>query len=101
MADRTILLIEDDSNIVELLSIHLHDLNCEVISTGDGLKGLSLAKESKYALIILDVMLPGLNGMEVCRKIRQADRHTPILMLTARSEEIDKVMGLKQVLTTT
>jgi len=95
MAARTILLIEDDSNIVELLSIHLHDLNCEVISTGDGLKGLSLAREGNYALIILDVMLPGLNGMEVCRKIRQADRHTPILMLTARSEEIDKVMGLE------
>jgi two-component system alkaline phosphatase synthesis response regulator PhoP len=95
MSNRTILLIEDDSNIVELLTIHLHDLNCEVISAGDGLKGLSLAREGKYALIILDVMLPGLNGMDVCRKIRQTDRHTPILMLTARSEEIDKVTGLE------
>lgn len=95
MANRKILLIEDDSNIVELLAIHLHDLNCEVIPAGTGPQGLSFAKEGKFDLIILDVMLPGLDGMDVCRKIRQTDRHTPILMLTARSEEIDKVMGLE------
>lgn len=95
MANKKILLIEDDSNIVELLAIHLQDLNCEVTSAGDGLSGLSLTREGKYDLIILDIMLPGLNGMEVCRKIRQTDRHTPIMMLTARSEEMDKVIGLE------
>src|SRR5690606_38480661 len=95
MANKKILLIEDDSNIVELLAIHLQDLNCEVTSAGDGLSGLSLTREGKYDLIILDIMLPGLNGMEICRRIRQTDRHTPILILSARSEEIDKVLGLE------
>ena len=89
------MIIEDDRNIVELLTIHLLDLGCNVSSASTGLKGLTVAKEQQFDLIILDLMLPELNGMDVCRKIRQSDRHTPILMLTARSEEIDKVMGLE------
>lgn len=95
MDSKTVLIIEDDSNIVELLKIHLCDLGCRVMHEGNGQQGLSVAKEEQLDLIILDIMLPGLNGMEVCRKLRQADRRTPILMLTARSEEIDKVMGLE------
>jgi two-component system alkaline phosphatase synthesis response regulator PhoP len=95
MENKTVLIIEDDPDIVELLRIHLHDLGCKVSSESDGGKGLTSAKEGHFHLIILDITLPGLNGMEVCRKIRQTDRHTPILMLTARSEEIDKVMGLE------
>jgi len=95
MDTKTVLIIEDDPNIVELLKIHLHDLGCKVASESDGQKGLASAKEGQFHLIILDITLPGLNGMEICRRIRQADRHTPILMLTARSEEIDKVMGLE------
>jgi two-component system alkaline phosphatase synthesis response regulator PhoP len=95
MDNKTVLIIEDDPNIVELLRIHLHDLGCKVASESDGGKGLTSAKEGHFHLIILDINLPGLNGMEVCRKIRQTDRQTPILMLTARSEEIDKVMGLE------
>jgi len=90
-----VLLIEDDTNIVELLTIHLTDLSCEVVSATNGQQGLSVAKEQLFDLIILDIMLPGLNGMEVCRRIRQTDRHTPILILSARSEEIDKVVGLE------
>lgn len=95
MADKTILIVEDDSNIIELLTIHLRDLGCEIITATDGNKGFLATRDTKFDLIILDLMLPGLNGMEVCRRIRQHDRHTPILMLTARSEEIDKVMGLE------
>ena len=95
MPSKQILIIEDDSTIVELLTIHLHDLGCEVTTASSGHQGLTAAKNSGFDLIILDIMLPGLNGMEVCRKIRQADRQTPIMMLTARSEEIDKVMGLE------
>ncbi|MFT3702065.1 MAG: response regulator transcription factor [Agriterribacter sp.] len=95
MDAKKVLIIEDDTNIVGLLSIHLHDLGCTVLSEPDGQKGLSIAKEKQFDLVILDIMLPGLNGMEICRKIRQTDRHTPIMMLTARSEEIDKVMGLE------
>lgn len=90
-----VLLIEDDINIVELLTIHLNDLSCEVVAVTNGQNGLVVAKEQSFDLIILDIMLPGLNGMEICRRIRQTDRHTPILILSARSEEIDKVLGLE------
>jgi DNA-binding response OmpR family regulator len=90
-----VLIIEDDSNIVELLTIHLKDLNCEITAVGNGIDGLNFAMGQRFDLIILDVMLPGMNGIEVCRKIRQSDRQSPILMLTAKSEEIDKVIGLE------
>ncbi|MFA6060913.1 MAG: response regulator transcription factor [Taibaiella sp.] len=90
-----VLLIEDDTNIVELLTIHLNDLNCEVISINNGQSGLEASKDQSFDLIILDIMLPGMNGMEVCRRIRQRDRNTPILILSAKSEEIDKVVGLE------
>jgi len=90
-----VLLLEDDINIVELLTIHLNDLGCEVTPAMNGQKGLSMAMEQSFDLIILDLMLPGMNGMEVCRRIRQTDRHTPILILSAKSEEIDKVVGLE------
>src|SRR5678816_1777460 len=95
MDNKTVLIIEDDDDIIALLKIHLSDLGCKTLSANNGQKGLALAREERFDLIILDIMLPGLNGMEICRKIRQADRHTPILMLTAKSEEIDKVMGLE------
>lgn len=95
MTNKQILVIEDDRDIVELLTIHLLDLGCEVTRAVTGLQGLVKAKEGRFDLIILDIMLPELNGLEVCRKIRQSDLKTPILMLTARSEEIDKVMGLE------
>jgi len=95
MDNKKVLIIEDDPDIVELLSIHLRDLGCFVMAETNGQKGLLAAREEQFDLVILDIMLPGLGGMEICRKIRQADRITPIMMLTARSEEIDKVMGLE------
>jgi two-component system, OmpR family, alkaline phosphatase synthesis response regulator PhoP len=90
-----VLLIEDDRNIVELLKIHLSDLACNVTSVGNGQAALAIAQGQSFDLIILDLMLPGLNGMEICRRIRQTDRKTPILILSAKSEEIDKVLGLE------
>ena len=90
-----VLLLEDDANIVELLTIHLKDLDCEVVPEVNGLQGLEIALRQPFDLIILDLMLPGLNGMDVCRRLRQVDRQTPILILSARSEEIDKVIGLE------
>ena len=92
---KKVLIIEDDPDIVELLSIHLEDLDCQLEKAMDGLKGLELALENQYQLIILDLMLPKMDGLEVCRKIRAKEIHTPILMLTAKSEEIDKVLGLE------
>lgn len=90
-----VLILEDDANIVDLLTIHLNDLGCEVAPALNGQKGLEMALEQSFDLIILDLTLPGMNGMDVCRRLRMVDRLTPILILSARSEEIDKVMGLE------
>lgn len=95
MESYKVLVIEDDAHIVELLTIHLRDLGCQIISADDGKRGLDLALKDQYDLIVLDLMLPGLNGIEICRRIRQHNLQTPILMLTAKSEEIDKVIGLE------
>ena len=92
---KEVLVIEDDSDIVELLRIHLEDLDCNVSTALTGTKGLSLAESGKYDLIILDLMLPELDGLEICRSVRAQKVYTPILMLTARSEEIDKIIGLE------
>jgi two-component system, OmpR family, alkaline phosphatase synthesis response regulator PhoP len=90
-----VLIIEDDKDIAELASIHLQDLACEVKHCLDGESGFAMATEKPFELIILDIMLPGMDGLEVCRKLRAREIITPILMLTAKSEEIDKVLGLE------
>lgn len=90
-----VLVIEDDPEIVDLLEIHLKDLSCELIKTYTGEEGLSCVKGTPFDLVILDVMLPGIDGMEVCRRIRSEQINVPVLMLTAKSEEIDKVLGLE------
>lgn len=92
---KRVLLVEDDSNIVELLSIHLTDLECDITSRTDGYKGLTTALNEPFDLIILDVMLPKVDGLDICKEIRANRINTPILMLTAKSEEIDKVLGLE------
>jgi len=89
------LVVEDDESIIELLRIHIEDLGYKVTTSGDGLLGLDLSRKNKFDLIILDIMLPGMDGLEVCKQIRQRDKKTPIIMLTSRSEEIDKVLGLE------
>lgn len=92
---KQVLIIEDDKEIVDLLEIHLTDLDCKIDKAYQGPEGLNQALERQYDLIILDIMLPGMDGMEICRKIRGQENYTPILMLTAKSEEIDKVLGLE------
>ncbi|MCB0571660.1 MAG: response regulator transcription factor [Phaeodactylibacter sp.] len=92
---KKILAIEDDANILGLLEIHLRDLHFQLEKCYDGESGLRKALESRFDLIILDLMLPGIDGLEVCRRIRSEGMATPILMLTAKSEEIDKVLGLE------
>ncbi|MDZ4823248.1 MAG: response regulator transcription factor [Flavobacteriales bacterium] len=91
----SILVIEDDQYIVDLVKIHLRDLGYAVEHAATGPEGLELAKKNNSALIVLDVMLPGLDGIQLCQRIRALDIDTPILMLTAKSEEFDKVMGLE------
>jgi len=90
-----VLLIEDDPHIGELVSIHLKDLNCKVEVQTDGRSGYEKASTGNYSLIILDIMLPEMDGLDVCRKLRADNINTHILMLTAKSEEIDKVLGLE------
>lgn len=92
---KNVLIIEDDTNIVDLLEIHLKDLDCSISKAYDGEFGLNSALAGKFDLIILDVMLPKMEGLEVCRQIRAKNNATPILMLTAKAEEIDKVLGLE------
>ena len=92
---RRVLVIEDDNEIADLVAIHLRDLSYALDRAEDGLEGLAMAESGNYDLVILDLMLPKLDGLDVCTRIRQKDSHTPILMLTARSEELDKVLGLE------
>jgi len=92
---KRVLIIEDDIEIVHLLEIHLKDLNCEVVSSQRGDEGFVNALEKDFSLIILDIMLPGMDGIEICQKLRAKNIETPIIMLTSKSEEIDKVLGLE------
>lgn len=89
------MLIEDDRQIVELIDIHLKDIFCESTKTYNGEDGLEQARTNKFDLIILDIMLPDMNGVDICRKIRADKNNTPVMILTARSEEIDKIIGLE------
>ena len=92
---KTVLLVEDEQNIVDILAFNLSREGYDTMEAYDGATGLQLALEHNPDLILLDLMLPGMNGFEVCRRIRETGSTTPILMLTAREEEADKVMGLE------
>ncbi|TRX58642.1 response regulator transcription factor [Fulvivirga sp. M361] len=92
---KKVLLIEDDIHIKELLEIHLKDLECQLMSFTNGQAGYNAATTEYFDLIILDITLPGKDGLEICRDLRANKIKIPILMLTARSEEVDKIMGLE------
>ncbi len=92
---KKVLLIEDDIHIKELLEIHLEDLGCQLMSFTNGKVGYNAGISEKFDMIILDIMLPEKDGLEICRDLRANKITTPILMLTARSEEIDKIIGLE------
>jgi DNA-binding response OmpR family regulator len=91
---RNVLVIEDHRNIANLIRIQLQNLGCEVQLAFDGASGLREAESKAYDIIILDLMLPGIDGLEICRRLRDKERYTPILMLTAKSSEADRVLGL-------
>ena len=95
VSEGRILVIEDDQHIISLLEHPIADLGFEMESVEDGQSGLQKALANDYALIVLDLMLPSLGGLEVCRRLREAKGETPILMLTGRSEDVDKVLGLE------
>jgi len=92
---RSVLVIEDQDDIAKLIKLHMLDLACSVKLAYDGIAGLAEAESKQYDLIILDLMLPGIDGLEVCRRLRGKSNYTPILILTSKSSEIDRVLGLE------
>lgn len=90
-----VLVIEDDRSIADLIALHLGENGFEVALASDGVRGLELASTRSYDLIILDLVLPGRGGIEICKTLRAQSIHTPIMMLTTRGDEVDKVLGLE------
>ncbi|MFQ5486992.1 MAG: response regulator transcription factor [Gammaproteobacteria bacterium] len=92
---RRILIVEDNPEIADLITLHLRDMEVDSDVAGDGEQALALAESRCYDLVILDLMLPLLDGLEVCRRLRARPHYVPIIMLTARSAELDRVLGLE------
>lgn len=92
---RNVLIIEDDPDISRLIKINLQDLDCEVTIAGDGIEGLEAFKQRQIDLVVLDLMLPGMDGLSICREMRKDGAYVPILVLTAKSTELDRVVGLE------
>ena len=90
-----ILIVEDDPDICDLIEIHLNDIGYDLDRASDGEAGMAKIKQDDYELIILDLMLPKLGGLEVCKQTREINKQIPIVMLTSKSEELDKVLGLE------
>ena len=91
---RKVLIVEDEANIAQLLQLYLDKAGFETATAGDGIKGLELFRSFQPDLVLLDIMLPGMDGWAVCRKIRESGQ-TPVIMLTAKGETEDKVTGLE------
>ena len=96
---RKVLIIEDDRDIAALVQMHLSDIDCHCEIVADGTKGLAVYQSAMdsapFELVVLDLMLPGMDGLEVCRGIRRSRDYVPVLMLTAKSSELDRVLGLE------
>lgn len=95
MATKKILIIEDEPNIRELVLYNLKTNGYEGIAAEDGIMGITMVHREKPDLILLDIMLPGKNGFEICKELRDEGNNTPIIMMTAKTEEEDKVTGLE------
>ena len=93
--EKNVLVIEDDKDLAVLIGIHLKDLGCKVEFAYEGTAGLTKALDQPFDLIILDLMLPKLDGFEVCKMIRSENKTIPILILTSKAEELDKILGLE------
>lgn len=92
---KKILIVEDDADIADLLALHLHDEGYDVTHANDGNKGVALLESGGWDALILDLMLPGIDGLEICRRARNMARYTPIIIISARSSEIHRVLGLE------
>jgi DNA-binding response OmpR family regulator len=92
---RRVLVVEDDRDIAQLVRLHLADLGCEVDLAYDGAAGLARAQAQAFDLVILDVMLPGMDGLDICKRLRAGAGYLPILMTTSKASELDRVLGLE------
>jgi DNA-binding response OmpR family regulator len=92
---KRILIVEDQRDIADLIALHLKDLGLEVEVANDGIAGEALALRATFDALVLDIMLPGKNGLDILRTLRQTGSETPVLMLTARATELDRVLGLE------
>jgi len=95
MPGTNILIIDDDARLTEMLGEYFKEEGLNLTSVTSGTQGLREAQQSSYDLIILDVMLPGLSGFEVLRQLRDSGSRTPVLMLTARGDDVDRIVGLE------
>lgn len=95
MNKRQILIVEDERDIASLLALHLNDANFDVSLAADGHEGMRLAFSRQWDLVILDIRLPGPDGLTICRALRREMAYVPILMLTSKSSELDRVLGLE------
>ncbi|MCZ8108714.1 MAG: response regulator, partial [Burkholderiales bacterium] len=93
--EHRILVVEDQKDIADLIAMHVRDLGHRVDCVHDGNAGLKAAQSGDYSMVVLDVMLPGRDGLDVVKTLRMERNATPVLMLTARSTEIDRVLGLE------
>ncbi|MFK7885564.1 MAG: response regulator transcription factor [Gammaproteobacteria bacterium] len=92
---RRILIVEDEADIANLVQLHLSELCDEAVIALDGREGLARATGESWDLVVLDLRLPGVDGLDICRKLREQESYTPVLMLTARSTEPDRIVGLE------
>lgn len=92
---RRVLIIEDNIDIARLVRLHLKDIHCEADIVTDGWGGLERFRRHPYDLVILDLMLPGMDGLELCKALRAEPGYVPIMMLTAKTTELDRVLGLE------
>jgi len=93
--NKKVLIIEDDADIAGLLSLQLRDLDCQSSICEDGKAGLTTFLNGSFDLVILDIMLPSMNGIDICKEIRKTHPQIPLMMLTAKSSELDRVLGLE------
>ncbi|WP_338512656.1 response regulator transcription factor [Erwinia aphidicola] len=92
---KRILIVEDDGDIADLLALHLRDEGYEITHAADGDRGAALLEKGGWDALILDLMLPGVDGLEICRRARSVTRYTPIVIISARSSEVHRVLGLE------
>lgn len=92
---KKILLVEDDSDIAALLQLHLRDEGYQIVHEDDGHRALAQLEKQRWDAVILDLMLPGVDGLEICRRVRQMTRYLPVIIISARTSETHRVLGLE------